>query len=226
MKPQVLIVAVYPPNDLHDVAEGIHARHAASWQFINVGRLMRDRLAIGSLGRQMLRRAGLDSVESLQIHHSRNPTLIGSESARGAAVAMDTKNPRIASALNRTIAVLQSVNAACEADDCGFMVLIIPSRARVYQRFLESESLRIPPPIDAMLANERRVVDTLTRSLNASGIGFTDACENLVHQLDRSAGVYPSWNDEHPLAAGYQAYADAVKAYVASRLQNHRIAAN
>jgi hypothetical protein len=226
MQPQLLIVAVYPPDDLRDVAKGIHAGSAGSLQFNNVGRMTRDRLAIDSLGRQMLRRAGLDSADSLQIHHSRNPTLIGSEAATGAAVAMDTKDPRIASALNQTIAVLQSVNAACEAKGCGFMVLIIPSRARVYQRYLESESQRIPPPIDAMLANERRVVDTLTQSLHVRGIAFTDACENLVRQLDRSAGVYPPWNDGHPLAAGYRAYADAVKVHVASRLQNRRIAAN
>jgi hypothetical protein len=52
--------------------------------------------------------------------------------------------------------------------------------------------------------------------LSGIGVPWVDARPYIEAKL-AAGGVYPEWKDYHPLAPGYSAYAEAVKAGVLDR---------
>lgn len=210
MHPEVVAVGIYLPNDLSDVVEGIHPRMAEPWRARNTGYMLRDRTAIGSLLWQTARQLRLDSPSGIDVAHRLNPTFLSDRGHASGAAGMDLRRPEIAAAFQLLVEFLKRAREQCRNADCHLVILLIPSRERVYETIVRSRNQPPPTAFAAMVSREREVTSQLAGLLQEFRIDYADATPGLVNAIDHDEDVYPATSDGHPLRTGYKVYADAV----------------
>ena len=124
--------------------------------------------------------------------------------------SMDLQRPATTAALRSTFEILKSAAEKCLRQKCRFVVLLIPSKERVYESAVLARSELPPSEYSRMVQSEREVTNLLVGLMQESRIEHADVTDRLIKAIDAEPDVYPDTGDGHPLRAGYQVYAEAV----------------
>jgi hypothetical protein len=90
------------------------------------------------------------------------------------------------------------------------LVLLIPTKERVFQPWIETDSrLNGNAALRGLLRHENDADRRIQRFLRARGVAYLDLVEPLRQAAQRQA-IYPADADGHPNAAGYAVFAQAV----------------
>jgi lysophospholipase L1-like esterase len=233
LDPQQVVLAVYPANDFFDVYELIELEHWKPWarahglepyrvvtfepdwyerlcqrsailSFLNQAtRRSRSQRALGDLER------GLQG-DVFVVKEPPNDKLIELNRLRSHREKLDTDNASIRAAFDAALTVVAEMHAAAEVRDVAFGVLLVPTMENAFYDFLLARDYDLPPVFHATVAGERRLFEELAVFLGERGIAYTSALPRLAAALETGGPLYAPYDQGHPLAAGYAAYAQAV----------------
>lgn len=91
------------------------------------------------------------------------------------------------------------------------LVVLIPTRERVYCPYLKSTGAALPPSFVKLCDVEEATKAELVKSLTQNGIAYVDTAGRLEAEVARHVQIYPPTSDGHPTALGHQAIAQAVQ---------------
>jgi lysophospholipase L1-like esterase len=215
-----------PPADRQRQADALWAEHVAGQASPGLGRpaawslWLRGHTAIGRL----LERAGVlpgDAWFEAGAAWARDHPTHGAVCDCGATrtvlttayrlLAVDLDDPGIREGLRLTRLALERGASACAAARVRFLVLVIPTKERVY-----ADRMRSAQPLDPAYARlvgmEDRVREAILAGCTADGIECVDALPPLAAAVDAGTAVYPSTTESHPSARGYRVLAELVAA--------------
>lgn len=227
LKPERIILALYPANDLSDVCKMID--ELDYWKEWAKARGYDTGICAGSsswLGRVNRTLSGLhvywmaasavkrvnESVnfgDALEITDGKNPTLIKYGSIGSHRKKTDLSRERIALGLAVTEDLLREMKKRADAEGIEFSVVLIPSKEIVFFDYLKKRGYELPPDYTGLVDNENGIIAGLSQFMKAEGIKFADARPYIEKDLNTAGGVYSRTDDGHPLEAGYSAYARA-----------------
>jgi hypothetical protein len=118
------------------------------------------------------------------------------------------------SATREGMAITQRAFAAIqdEADrqKLPLLVVLIPTRERVYCPYLKSTGASLPPSFVKLCEAEEVVKAELLKSFAARGIAHVDSTPALEAEVAKHVQIYPPTSDGHPTALGHRAIAETV----------------
>jgi len=120
--------------------------------------------------------------------------------------ALDLEDPRIAEGLRISLEALRAMDRRAAARGVRFLVLMIPTKERVFEGSWADPSASYRRLVD----NEARLWEAMKSYLDGEGIAHVDALGALRGRLARGAQPYPVSDDGHPSAEGHRAIAEAV----------------
>ncbi len=123
---------------------------------------------------------------------------------------IDLKKQNIQTAFEIAKKLLVEMKNKADQNNIAFSVLCIPSKENVYYEYLLNSHYNLPDDFHLLIENERNLLNEFSKFFNNTGIEWTDARPYVVNKLNEQAKVYKITLDDHPLAPGYQAYAEAV----------------
>lgn len=113
------------------------------------------------------------------------------------------------------MAITQRAFAAIkdEADKrkLDLLVVLIPTRERVYCPYLKSTAAQLPPSYVKLCEVEDATKSELLKSFAAKGIAYVDSTPALEAEAAKHVQIYPPTSDGHPTALGHRAIAETVK---------------
>lgn len=226
LKPRMLVIAIYPPNDLAGVAEGLS--FSAEWsewakrEQIMVPQGLRplsdvvpergplaavsERLAIVSATKRLIVDPIRQRPTGLKVEHPGSPTSFPAVRLRGQASQMDLTRPEIACGAKVATELLESASREARLHGVSLLVLVLPSKQRVYADWLRTSGVSNSELTEAIV-REEAVLSWLASVLDREGIPWADAAPDVRDALAQDPAVYPPNDDGHPLRAGYTAYA-------------------
>lgn len=239
LRPRTLVAAVYPLNDAADLCGSQHqVVDRAAWERITglrwtecgpahpahsqgnqpVSEWVSSHSALASMVRwaygEYRTRRILDGA--LQIpaddvlfrDESGGRYYFRGSTTRARADGVDLADHRVRLGLD------QLANFAGDADrrvrDTGgrFVVLLVPIRERIFADDLRNAGR--PRDLERLLANEAALTVALEKRLDDAGIAYASAQAYLAAARASGERVYPDGEDDHPVRAGYGAYARTV----------------
>jgi hypothetical protein len=134
------------------------------------------------------------------------------ERAWGHSGAASLEDPDIRVSFENGKAFLLEAQRRFAAASIGFLVLLLPSKEVVVHDWLVRGAVDVDEAFDAVVQNELNLTHTFEVFFDDNGIAYLDALPFLVDGLKvaiaRGEPFYKP-NDGHPLAWGYEVYADA-----------------
>ena len=128
----------------------------------------------------------------------------------------DLSQPHIALGLEITIEVLKTARAKANAKRAQFAVLIIPTKEAVLHTHLVEQGYVLPDYFEVAQMQETQLVARLAETLGEADILYVDARPYMLQAVQTDSAVFAPSTDNHPLANGYAAYADALYELFAS----------
>jgi hypothetical protein len=124
--------------------------------------------------------------------------------------ALDPELAAVREGLGISKRALDALQAAAHAQGAGLLVVLIPTKERVYCAHLEAAGTRMPEAFVKLCSAEEWVTRDLARFLDERRIAYVDVRPALEREAGKRARIYPNDADSHPLAAGYAVIAGAV----------------
>jgi lysophospholipase L1-like esterase len=124
--------------------------------------------------------------------------------------AMDLRLRGVREGLRITQLALDELAAQAARSHSTLLVILIPTKERVYCEHLQRTGAQMPPAFSALCAASDRVGAELTQHLAASGIAHVDVLAPLQAEVAKHVPLYPADTDGHPRGAGYAVIARAV----------------
>jgi lysophospholipase L1-like esterase len=228
LKPERIILALYPANDLNDVCKIIEKLdYWREWARArgydtgvctgSSGRLSRINMVLSAshlywTAARAIKRVneGTDFGDSVRVSDGKNPTLIKYGTIGSHRKYMDLERERISLGLAVTEDMLREMSEKARSMGIEFSVVLIPSKEVVFFDYLKEKGYELPADYTGLVENENKLVAGLSRFFKSEGIRFADARPYIEKELYTSRDVYSTTDDGHPLEAGYNAYARAV----------------
>jgi len=128
--------------------------------------------------------------------------------------ALDLRDPKILEGLRLTLELFRQMNDLCLRRGIDFAVVLIPTKETVFADLIGgNRTLKNSSVIDELLANERQVNELMKKYFDRYLIPYIDALPNLRIAV-RKKSVYPSNQDGHPNADGYQVIAKSIEQFL------------
>jgi hypothetical protein len=128
--------------------------------------------------------------------------------------ALDLRDSKVREGLRLTLELFGRMRDLCEEQRIGLLVVVIPTKERVFTEFLEKNSrLARSPLIDDLVRNERQVNRLMKTYFNEQRISYVDVLPELSGALPQRV-PYPANQDGHPNAVGYEVIASAVDRFL------------
>lgn len=124
--------------------------------------------------------------------------------------ALDARRPEIHEGLGITKRAFAAMNHSAKAHGTRLLVVLIPTKERVYCRYLRRCGTEMPPALTRLCDVEDRVKADVEGFLSADAIAYVDATATLSEEVPRHAPIYPADSDGHPSAAGHLVIARVV----------------
>lgn len=132
---------------------------------------------------------------------------------RARARAVDLSDRRVRLGLEQLMLFADEAERRLRAVDGRFVVLFVPTREGLYAEELRAE--RRPPDVGRLLEGEAALRTALAERLRQLGVPHVSARASLTSARLAGQRIYPDGDDDHPVAAGYRAYAEAVSGLLA-----------
>lgn len=228
LKPEHIVLALYPANDLNDVCKFIERLdYWREWARArgydtgvctgSSGWLSRINTVLSAshlywTGARAIKRVNesTDFGDSVSITEEKNPTLIKYGTISSHRKYMDLERKRISFGLAVTEDLLREMKKKADTLGIEFSVALIPSKEVVFFDYLKEKGYKLPDDYTGLVENENKLAAGLSRFFRSEGIRFADARPYIERELFTSGDVYSTTDDGHPLEAGYNAYARAV----------------
>ncbi len=225
-RPRHVILALYLANDLDEVGQLISRMPAwrewaeqrghdtsscieASPEEKRPIRWLAVRTAIGSLLIEAARPVRRRLAESVVVDVTRSPTRIAMARIDRHRRSMDMQRPQMRLGLAITKDVLREAKGKADAEGIGLSVLLVPSKERVFYEDLVAAERDLPQAYHDLVTHEAEVRGEVSEFLRKLDIPYVDSIPYLMRKMRAEGGVYTSYDDGHPLEAGYEAYAEA-----------------
>lgn len=127
-------------------------------------------------------------------------------------MAMDVRRRGVREGLRIAKLVLTEVATLARRNDESLLVVLIPTKERVYCEHLRRAGISLPSAFGALCSAEDRIKSDLLQQLSASDIAHVDVLVPLQLEVSRHVVLYPTDSDGHPRASGYSVIARAVAA--------------
>ncbi|MDO8577770.1 MAG: SGNH/GDSL hydrolase family protein, partial [Dehalococcoidales bacterium] len=134
--------------------------------------------------------------------------------------AMDVNKATMREGLRLTKEALLRMNKHLVDQNRGFLVLMIPTKERVYCDYIAKQGHEVPRTYSYLCAVETKVKEELSSFLEQSGIKYVDSIDALQKKVVEHEKIYKQNDDGHPLAAGYGAIAQAVRNALETKYPN------
>jgi lysophospholipase L1-like esterase len=123
---------------------------------------------------------------------------------------MDLGRPEIAQSLAVTKELLARMSVRSKQTGAQLVILLIPSKGTVLHDYLDGKQRKLPAVYQESARNETLLGTDVMAWLAQQGIPYVDARSAVVSALAKEGNVYPLDGDDHPVATGYKAYAQAL----------------
>jgi lysophospholipase L1-like esterase len=131
--------------------------------------------------------------------------------------AVDLQNPETQEGWRITQGRYLAIKNACGKSRIPYLVLLIPTKEKVYLEFMKSRNEKIPDAFSVYRAKEDEAMATVEDFFRRNGIPYTSALPAMVDALTRGIKIYDVSIDGHPLAPGYRVIAEYVHHYLAEQ---------
>jgi lysophospholipase L1-like esterase len=128
--------------------------------------------------------------------------------------ALDLQNPETREGWRITQGRYLAIKYAYEKAHIPLLVLLIPTKEKVYLEFMKSEKTQIPDEFSVYRAKEDETMATVEDFFRKNGIRYTSALPAMVDALARGIQIYDPMIDGHPQAPGYRVIAEYVHQYI------------
>jgi len=132
--------------------------------------------------------------------------------AQSRLVVQDLALPNVREGMRISQRALAALKDEADQQRVELLVVLIPTRERVYCRYLRSTAANLPPAHLKLCEAEDAAKSELVRSLVAKGIRHVDATAALEAQVERHVQIYPPTSDGHPTPLGHRVIADVAHA--------------
>lgn len=157
-----------------------------------------------------------DTKSFIVLNDDKNRIYMVNKEVRNNRDYMDIKRPEIAKSLAVTKEVLSRMSRRAQKSGAKLVVLLVPSKSYVLDEYLKDKGRELPGIYEEAALNESMLGADISVWLGGQGIPFVDAKSEVVRALAEVGNIYPLDGDDHPVASGYKAYADALyKGYFA-----------
>lgn len=151
-----------------------------------------------------------NNKRNVVVSNGKNDTIMSKPRLRVLHDSMDLRQPEIVHSVEITKTLLSRMSTRAKSAQIKFVVIVIPSKELVFHQYLGTSKVRLPEIYDQMAKNESELRNKIMSWLGEQDILYVDAAPQVLDALKTRGGIYPHDNDGHPLATGYQAYAEAV----------------
>jgi hypothetical protein len=122
---------------------------------------------------------------------------------------MNLNKPHIQMAYEFREECLTEAKKNTELNNIRFGVLFIPSKERVFYKYLMQMDYRVPKVYKELVAFEDALKENISLFLENTGISFIDVLPDMENALLEYGQIYPIKDDGHPNEIGYQIYAES-----------------
>ncbi|MCP4902680.1 MAG: SGNH/GDSL hydrolase family protein [bacterium] len=137
--------------------------------------------------------------------------------------ALDLDNPLIAEGLNLTLEVLPELRDVSRDHGAEIVVIIIPTKIRVFAEYTQMRGLDDQRElIDKLARNEQIVLAMIESLLQEEEIPYASAYEELK-ELIGGETIYPRNSDGHPRSAGYHVIAKEAARMIETLGDSHHL---
>ena len=206
MQPRQIVVGLYAGNDLGDVVRGIVQRDTAAEIDNHFRYGIKYHTALGSAASYFWGQSTAAQPPGFAIEHSLNPTFVADRRLRNLLKELDLTDPDISAAFGRTMKIFENIQQRCNNAGVELLVMLLPTRESVYSIAVQREW---PPEFALMVEQETLVRTRLQHAMHNVHIRCLDVLPGMVAAVKDTSNVYASYDDGHPLTAGYEAYATA-----------------
>ncbi len=116
--------------------------------------------------------------------------------------ALDLAQPDVRDGLRITELCLGRIAALTREHDCTFVLLLLPTKERVYHRYGRERDRDAVAPLDVLAAAEEQLANELLAQAGARKIVVIDPLDPLVSALERGEALWPPTPDGHFTARG------------------------
>jgi lysophospholipase L1-like esterase len=132
--------------------------------------------------------------------------------SKGRLAVQDQALPSVREGLRISKRALAALKDEADQQGVQLLVVLIPTRERVYCRYLKATAATLPPAHLKLCDAEDAAKSDIVQALVAKGIRHVDATGALEAQAERHAPIYPPTTDGHPTPLGHRVIADVVHA--------------
>jgi hypothetical protein len=127
---------------------------------------------------------------------------------------LDLDDPEVREGLKLSLEFFNRMNELAKKNDIRFIVVIIPTKERVFSSYIENnENLLASEKIDRLIQNEREVDRIIRDYFTEHGIEYIDVLGPLKARTDKDQ-LYPNNFGGHSNENGYRIIAESVKNYL------------
>lgn len=124
--------------------------------------------------------------------------------------ALDPQLQRVKEGLRITKQAFSSMMNQADAQGMQILVVLIPTKERVYCTYLKSSSDRVPNTFARLCEAEERVKEDLIQFLATEKIAYVDVTGAMEATIRKHVQIFPKETDSHPQANGHNVIARSV----------------
>lgn len=127
---------------------------------------------------------------------------------------LDQKKQPVIEGIRITYALLKDMHGACRRNGSRFIVVVIPTKETVFEKYLENNpGIHLSGVIDDLIRNERVARSDLLVFLRNEGIDFVDTLPALKRAVNQELYARTD-RDMHPGKNGYRIIAETVANHI------------
>ena len=158
-----------------------------------------------------------DQRDALIVNDGMQRTILHRLTIERNAPFVDLKNPHIAMAFGLLKDFLQKAKRETRARNIKLGVLLIPSKERVFYRYLKEKGYELSDEYEQLVVNDDKLRKNTMAFMKTIGVPSADVLPDMEDAIRKYRNVYPPATDGHPLEVGYRVIAETAAKLVAGR---------
>lgn len=143
------------------------------------------------------------------IDDDKNKTKLSSLYLTWGAMDIDLEQPHINSSFKMTKYIFKEMKKRCDEKKISFSVILIPSKHAIFYNYLQKRKTELPDYFHQTIKTENSLKSKFKEFFIDQKIAHFDSQPYMEKAVVETGNVYRNSGDYHPLAPGYEAYAEA-----------------